>query len=108
MYRDAEVMESFEAEAAIPTSKLHALLGHLGITSAPIYRIKGVPLPRWVEFEAIAEIFSGSRVLCRHQWPAFRASINDVVADAIWQSITSWSHCNKDELQNSIHRLLHQ
>jgi hypothetical protein len=46
MYRDAEEMESFEAKAMIPTSRLHALLGHLGITSAPIYRIKGVPLPR--------------------------------------------------------------
>jgi hypothetical protein len=46
MYRDAEEMESFEAKAMIPTSRLHALLGHLGITSAPIYWIKGVPLPR--------------------------------------------------------------
>jgi hypothetical protein len=30
------------------------------------------------------------------------------VADAAWQAITSWSHCNKDELQNSIHCLLPQ
>jgi hypothetical protein len=30
------------------------------------------------------------------------------VADAAWQAITSWSHRNKDELQNSVHRLLSQ
>jgi hypothetical protein len=61
-----------------------------------------------VELKAVAEIFSRPRVLCRHQGPAFRASISDVVADAVWQAITSWSHCNKDELQNSIHHLLPQ
>jgi hypothetical protein len=61
-----------------------------------------------VEFKAVAEIFSGPRVLYRHQGPAFRASISDVVADAAWQAITSWSHRNKGELQNSIHCLLPQ
>jgi DNA-binding transcriptional regulator PaaX len=30
------------------------------------------------------------------------------VADAAWQAITSWSHRNKDELLNSIHRILPQ
>jgi hypothetical protein len=81
LYRDADKRESFGAEAPIPTSRLHALLGHLGITSAPRYRIKGVPRPGRVEFKAVAEIFSGPRVLCRHQGPAFRASIRDVVVD---------------------------
>jgi hypothetical protein len=61
-----------------------------------------------VEFKAVAEIFSGPRVLGRHQGPAFRASISDAVADATWQAITSWSHHNKGELQNSVHRLLPQ
>jgi hypothetical protein len=61
-----------------------------------------------VEFKAIAKILSGSRVLCRHQWTAFRASICDVVANAAWQAITSWSHLNKGKLQNSVHRLLPQ
>jgi hypothetical protein len=28
------------------------------------------------------------------------------MADVAWQAITSWSRRNKDELQNSIHRLL--
>jgi hypothetical protein len=80
----------------------------LGITSAPRYRIKGVPRPGRLEFKAVAEIFSRPRVLYRHQGPAFRASVCDVVADAAWQAITSWSHRNKGELQNSIHRLLPQ
>jgi hypothetical protein len=108
LYRDADERESFGAEAPIPTGWLRALLGHLGITSAPRYRIKGVPHLGWVEFKVVAEIFSGPRVLCRHQGLAFRASISDVVADAAWQAITSWSRSNKGELHNSIHRLLPQ
>jgi hypothetical protein len=89
LYRDADERESFDAEAPIPTGRLHALLGCLGITSAPRYRIKGVPHPGRVEFKAVVEIFSRPRVLYRHQGPAFRASISDVVADAAWQAITS-------------------
>jgi hypothetical protein len=61
-----------------------------------------------VEFKAVVEIFSVPKVLCKHQGPSFRASISDAMADAAWQTITSWSHRNKDELQNSIHRLLPQ
>jgi hypothetical protein len=106
LYRDADERESFGAEAPVPTGRLLALLGHLGITSTLRYRIKGVPRPGRVEFKAVVEIFSGSRVLYRHQGPAFRASISDVVADAALQGITSWSHRNKDELQNSIHYLM--
>jgi hypothetical protein len=66
LYRDADERESFSAEAPIPTGRLHALLGHLGITSAPRYRIKGVPHLGQVEFKVVAKIFSGPRVLCRH------------------------------------------
>jgi hypothetical protein len=106
LYRDADKKESFSAEDQIPIGRLCALLGHLGITSAPRYRIKGVSHPGRVEFKAVAEIFSRSRVLCRHQGPAFRGSISDVVADAAWQTIPSWSHRNMGELQNSIHCLL--
>jgi hypothetical protein len=43
VYRDAEEMESFGVEALIPTGRLRALLGHLGITSTTRYWIKGVP-----------------------------------------------------------------
>jgi hypothetical protein len=45
LYRDVDERESFSAEAPIPTGRLRALLGHLGITSAPRYRIKGVSRP---------------------------------------------------------------
>jgi hypothetical protein len=63
MYRDANEVESFGAESPILTDRLRALLEHLGITTAPRYRIKEVPRLGWVEFKAIAEIFFGSRVL---------------------------------------------
>jgi hypothetical protein len=106
MYRDADEVESFGAEAPVLTGRLQALLEHLGITTTSRYRIKEVPRPGWVEFKAIAEIFFGSRVLCRHKGPAFRTSRSDVVTDAAWQAITSWVHSNKSQLQNSIHYLL--
>jgi hypothetical protein len=84
MYRDADEVESFGAESLILTGRLWALLEHLGITTAPQYRIKKVPRSRRVEFKAVAEIFFGSRVLCRHKGPAFRTSRSDVVANAAW------------------------
>jgi hypothetical protein len=63
MYRDADEVESFEAEAPVLTGRLRALLEHLGITTAPRYRIKEVPRSGRLEFKAIVEIFFGSRVL---------------------------------------------
>jgi hypothetical protein len=59
-----------------------------------------------VEFKTIAEIFFGSRVLCRHNGPAFRTPRSDAVADAAWQAITSWVCSNKSCMQNSVHYLL--
>jgi hypothetical protein len=53
MYRDADEVESFRAEALVTTGSLQALLEHLGITTAPRYRIKEVPHPGWVEFKDI-------------------------------------------------------
>jgi hypothetical protein len=106
MYRDADEVESFRAKSPILTGKLRALLEHLGITTTPQYRIKEVPRLGWVEFNAIAEIFFGSRILCRHKWPAIRTSRSDAVADATWQAITSWVRRNKSWLQNSVHYLL--
>jgi hypothetical protein len=100
MYRDADEVESFGAESLILIGRLWALLEHLGITTAPRYRIKEVLRSGWVEFTAIAEIFFGSRILCRHKGPAFRTSRNDVVANATWQAITSWVRSNKSRLQN--------
>jgi hypothetical protein len=106
MYRDADEVESFGAEAPVLAGRLRALQEHLGITTAPRYRIKEVPRSGRVEFKAIGEIFFGSRVLCRHKGPAFRTSRSDVVADAAWQAITSWVHSNKSRLQKSVHYLL--
>jgi hypothetical protein len=106
MYRYADEVESFGAEALVLAGRLRALLEHLGITTAPQYRIKEVPCLGRVEFKAIAEIFFGSRVLCRHKGPTFKTSQSDAVADAAWQAITSWVHSNKSQLQNSVHYLL--
>jgi hypothetical protein len=106
MYRDANEVESFKTEAPVLAGRLRALLEHLGITSTPRYRIKEVPCPGWVEFKTIAEIFFGSRVLCRHKGPTFKTSRSDVVIDAAWQAITSWVRSNKHQLQNSIQYLL--
>jgi hypothetical protein len=64
MYRDADEVESFGAESPILTGRLRALLEHLGITTAPRYRIKEVPRSGRVEFKAIVEILFGSRILC--------------------------------------------
>jgi hypothetical protein len=106
MYRDADEVESFGVEALVLVGRLRALLEHLGITTAPSYRIKEVLCPERVEFNAIAEIFFRSRVLCRHKGPTFRTSHGDDVANAAWQAITSWVCSNKSQLQNSVHYLL--
>jgi hypothetical protein len=42
MYQDANEVESFRAKSLILASRLLALLEHLGITTAPRYRIKEV------------------------------------------------------------------
>jgi hypothetical protein len=97
---------SFRVEAPVLAGRLQALLEHLGITTAPRYRIEEVPRPGRVEFKAVAEIFFGSRVICRHKGPAFRTSRSDAVADAAWQAITSWVRSSKSKLQNSVHYLL--
>jgi hypothetical protein len=106
MYRDADEVESFGAESPVIADRLWAPLEHLGITTAPWYRIKEVPHLGQVEFKAIAEILFGSRVLCRHKGPAFRTTRSDAVADATWRAITSWLRSNKSRLQNSVHYLL--
>jgi hypothetical protein len=94
MYRDADEVESFGAESLILAGRLRALLGHLGISTAPRYRIKEVPRSARVELKATAEIFFGSRILCRHKGLAFRTSRSDAVANAAWQAITSWVRSN--------------
>jgi hypothetical protein len=98
LYRDADEVESFGAQSSILAGRLRALLEHLGITTAPRYRIKEVSHSGRVEFKAITEIFFGSRILYRHKRPAFRTSRSDAVADAAWQAITSWVRSNKSRL----------
>jgi hypothetical protein len=80
-YRDVDEVESFGAESPILAGRLQALLEHLGITTAPRYRIKEVPHSGRVEFKVIAETFFGSRILCRHKGPALRTSCSDAIAD---------------------------
>jgi hypothetical protein len=82
MHRDADEVESFRIEALVLAGRLRALLEHLGITTAPWYRIKEVPRSGREEFKAITEIFFGCRVLCRHKGQAFRTSRSDAIADA--------------------------
>jgi hypothetical protein len=82
MYRDADEVESFGAESLILTGRLRAMLEHLGITTAPRYRVKEVPRSGRVEFKAITDIFFGSMILCRHKGSAFRTSRSDAIADA--------------------------
>jgi hypothetical protein len=108
LYRDTDARDSYGVEASVPVGRLQAPLVPLGITTAPKYRIEGVLCLGWVEYQAIAEIFSGSMVISRHQGLAFRASSSDVVADAAWQAITSWSHHHQDKLRNSMHHLIPQ
>jgi hypothetical protein len=105
MYRDADEVESFRAESLILADRLRALLEHLGITTAPWYRVKEVSHSQRVEFKAITEIFFGSRILCRHKGPTFRTLHSDAVANAAWQDITSWVRRNKSWLQNSVPRM---
>jgi hypothetical protein len=81
---DTEPEKMYREAIPILSVRLRALLEHLGITTAPQYRIKEVPRPGRVEFKAIVEIFFGSRILCRHKGPAFRTSRSDAVADAAW------------------------
>jgi hypothetical protein len=106
MYRDADELESFKAEAPVLTGRLWALLEHLGTTTTPRYRIKEVPRSGRVEFKAIAEIFFGYRIIYRHKGLAFRTSRSDAVADAAWQAITLWVRSNKSRLKSSVNYLL--
>jgi hypothetical protein len=72
-------VESFGAEALVPTSRLQALLEHLGITTTPRYRTKEVPRLGWVEFKVITEIFLRSRVLCRH-----KGQLSECLTATLW------------------------
>jgi hypothetical protein len=52
------------------------------------------------------EILSRSNVLSHHKGLAFRATYQDAVADAAWQTITTYNHKNHDELKNTVYHML--
>jgi hypothetical protein len=66
-------------------------LNRINITTPPEFRIKRIPQPGREEYKAIVEIISGPNVLSSHKGPAFRPTYQDVVADAAWQVITTYS-----------------
>jgi hypothetical protein len=47
-------------------------------------------------------------VLSRLKGPVSRTTYQDVVADAVWQAITTYSRIYHDELRNTVHHLLSQ
>jgi hypothetical protein len=105
---DFNEIKTAKNEAPIPTGRLRDLLNHINITTPLEFRIKRVARPRWEEYKAIMEIFSGPNVLSHHKGPAFKGTYQDVVADAIWQAITTYNHRYHEELKNTIYHLLPQ
>jgi hypothetical protein len=91
IFHDADEIKTFGDEAPIPTGRLRDLLKHVNITTPPEFRIKRIPRPGREEYKAIVEIISGPIVLSRHKGPAFRTTYPDIVADAAWQAITTYS-----------------
>jgi hypothetical protein len=108
IFHDADEIKTFGDEAPIPTGRLRDLLNHINITTPPEFRIKRILCPGREEYKAIVEIISGSNVLSRHKGPAFRTTYQDAVADAAWQSITTYSQRYHDELRNTVYHLLPQ
>jgi hypothetical protein len=107
-FHDTDKIKTFGDEAPIPTGRLRDLLNHINITTPPEFRIKRIPHPGQEEYKAIMEIISGPNVLSRHKGPAFRTTYQDVVADAAWQTITTYSRRYHDELRNTVYHLLPQ
>jgi hypothetical protein len=54
------------------------------------------------------EIISGPNVLSRHKGPAFRTTYQDAIANAAWQTITTYSCRYQDELRNTVYYFLPQ
>jgi hypothetical protein len=106
MFHDVDEIKTFVDEAPIPTGKLRDLLNCINITMLLEFRINRVPHPGREEYKAIVEIISGPNVLSHHKGPAFRTTYSDVVADAAWQAITTYSRRYHDELRNTVYHLL--
>jgi hypothetical protein len=107
-FHDADLIKTFGDECLIPTGRLRYLLNRINITTPPQFRIKRVPRPAREEYMAIMEIISRPNVLSRHKGPAFRTTYQDAVADAAWQTITTYSCRYHDDLRNNVYHLLPQ
>jgi hypothetical protein len=108
IFHNADEIKTFGDEAPIPTGRLRDLLKHINITTPLEFRIKRIPRPDREEYKAIVEIISGPNMLSRHKGLAFRTTYPDVVADAAWQTITTYSRRYHDELRNTVYHLLPQ
>jgi uncharacterized protein YhbP (UPF0306 family) len=84
------------------------LINHLNITTQLEFRIKRVLRPGQEEYKVIVEIFSRPNMLNRHKGLAFRATYQDVLADAAWQAITTYNRRYHEELKNTVYHLLPQ
>jgi hypothetical protein len=76
MYRDADEVDSFGAESLILAGRLRALLEHLGITTAPRYRVKSHVQGEWSSMPS--QRFSsdpGSSTDTSDQPPGLRAAM---------------------------------
>jgi hypothetical protein len=82
VYHDAEEIKTAGNEAPIPTGRLRYLLNRINITTPPEFRIKRVLRSGQEEYKTIMEILSGPNMLSYHKGPAFRATYQDVVANA--------------------------
>jgi hypothetical protein len=107
-FHDTEEIKTFGNEAPIPTGRLRDLLNHINITTPPEFRIKRISCLGREEYKTIMQILSGPNVLSQRKGPAFRTTYQDVVADAAWQLITTYSHRYHDELRNTVYHLLPQ
>jgi hypothetical protein len=107
-FHDADEIKTFGDEALIPTDRLRDLLNRINITTPPEFRIKRIPRLGREEYKAIVEIISGPNVLSCHKGPAFMTTYRDAVANAAWQTITTYNHKYHDELRNTVYYLLPQ
>jgi hypothetical protein len=107
-FHDTDEIKTFGDEAPIPIGRLRDLLNHINITTPSEFIIKRILRPDQEEYKAIVEIISGPNVLSQHKGPAFRTTYQDAVADAAWQTITTYSRRYHDELRNVIYHLLSQ
>jgi hypothetical protein len=94
MYHHAYGIKTSRCEAPIPTGRLRDLLNCIDITTPPDFRIKRVPCLEWEEYKATVGILNGPNVIIRHKGFTFRATYQDVVADAAWQAITTLNRTN--------------